>query len=133
MIHKVLTQPPIFLKIQYFNASFLRSPGQLVWPSVGMPPPVPPPAVAPRRGKVPRPGLPAPGAPGRGGDAVGVLLLEDGLLDPVLVGGDPGVDAGHVGPAAADAEGDDADLVPLVVLLADQGAAAVTLEREGTD
>ena len=104
-----------------------------MWPSVGMPSPVSPPAVAPRRGKVPRPGLPAPGAAGRGGDVVGVLLLEDGLLDPVLVGGDPGVDAGHVGPAAADAEGDDADLVPLVVLLADQGAAAVTLEREGTD
>lgn len=55
----------------------------------------------------------------------------DGLLDPVLEGVDAGVDAGDVPPAAADAEADHANLIPVVVLLAHQGAAAVTLPAEG--
>lgn len=40
--------------------------------------------------------------------------------------GHTSVDAGHAGLAAADAPGDDADQLPLVVVLAHHRAAAVT-------
>ena len=62
-----------------------------------------------------------------------LLLRQDGLLDPVLVGGDLGVDAGDVPAAAADAEAHDSHLVPLAVLLADEGTAAVALKQERID
>ena len=58
-----------------------------------------------------------------------LLLSEDGLFDPCLVGRDAGVDARDVPAAAADAEAHDAHLVPLAVLLADEWAASVTLKR----
>jgi hypothetical protein len=55
------------------------------------------------------------------------LVLQDGTLDPLLVGLHLGVDAGHVRASAADAEADDADLIPLTFLLADKWASSVTL------
>ena len=57
------------------------------------------------------------------------LVFQHGPLDPLLVGLDLGVDPGDVGPAAADAEADDADLVPLALLFADQGSTAVALKQ----
>ncbi len=56
------------------------------------------------------------------------LFGQDRVLDPVVVGAHSRVDAGHVGPTAADAEAHDAHLVPLAVLFAHQRTAAVALE-----
>lgn len=56
-----------------------------------------------------------------------LLLGEDGVFDPRFVGCHGGVHARDVAPPAADAEWHNADLVPLAVLLTDQGATAVTL------
>ena len=54
-------------------------------------------------------------------DRGGLSPLEatDALHDPGLEGADPGVNSGDVLSAAADAERDDADLVPEAALLAD--------------
>ena len=57
------------------------------------------------------------------------LLRQNRLFDPRLVGGDFGVDARDVAPPAADPEAHNADLVPLAVLLADEGAAPITLKK----
>lgn len=46
-------------------------------------------------------------------------VLYDGVVYPVLVGADPGVDSRHVRPAAAHAETDDAHLEPAAPVLAD--------------
>lgn len=46
-------------------------------------------------------------------------VLYDGVVYPVLVRADPGVDSRHVRPAAAHAETDDAHLEPAAPVLAD--------------
>ena len=57
------------------------------------------------------------------------VVFVDDLLDPVLVGGHPRVDAGEAVPRAADAPRSDADLAALGVAH-EQGAAAVALVGE---
>ena len=56
------------------------------------------------------------------------FVLENCALDPLLVGLHLGVDPGHVWPAAADPEADNAHLVPLTFLLTDKRTTSVTLK-----
>lgn len=63
-------------------------------------------------------------------DVLRVVVEADGAGDPLVESVDAGVHAGDVSPAAADAEADHSDLVPMLVLLAHQRPPAVTLERE---
>ena len=60
---------------------------------------------------------------------VGLVVLHN-LIDPVLHGGDSGVDAGVLFLGAADAPGDDAHLGALApVGTTEQGTAAVALSN----
>ena len=61
------------------------------------------------------------------------FVLEDGTLDPLLVGLHHSVDSGDVGASAPDPEADDADLIPLTVLLANKWATSVTLNKFNVD
>ena len=58
------------------------------------------------------------------------VIDTDDLVDPPDEGGDLDVDAGHVLPAAAEAPADEAGELEVALVLADEGAAAVTLEMK---
>lgn len=55
-------------------------------------------------------------------------ILDDGVVYPVLVGTDSGVDSWYIRPAAAYAETDDAYLEPAAPVLADQRTPSVPLQ-----
>lgn len=55
------------------------------------------------------------------------LEAADGFVYPAIEGRQSGVDAGQVGPAATDAETDDAHLEPLAIFFAHQRPASVSL------